>query len=60
MLDVEVDLMGNLGAFGSFRRLAKEEESGGQNDHQRDKNPLNVCHFENHGSEKLNGKDVEQ
>lgn len=53
MLDVKVDLMRNLGAFSSFRSLAKEEESGGQDDHQRDQDPLNVGHFENHGRGKL-------
>lgn len=53
MLDVEVDLVRNLGAFGSFRSLAEEEESGGQNDHQRDDNSLNVSHVEDHGRGKL-------
>lgn len=57
MLDVKVDLVRNLGAFSSFRSLPKEEESGGQDDHQRDQNPLNVGHVEDHGRGELDCQD---
>jgi hypothetical protein len=60
MLNVKVDLVRNLGAFSSFRSLAKEEESGGQDDHQRDQGPLNVGHVEGHGRGKLDGQDIKQ
>lgn len=53
MLDVKVDFVGNLGAFASGRSLPKEQETGGQDDHQRDENSLDVSHFKNHRCEGL-------
>lgn len=49
MLDVKIDLVGDFGTFGCFRSLSHEKESGGQNDHKRDDNSLDVSHVEEHG-----------
>ncbi len=48
MLDVKVDLVGDLGAFSSLYSLAHEQESGGQDDHKRYDDSLDVRHFEKH------------
>ena len=44
MLNIKVDLVGDFGTFGCFDRLAHEEECGGQNDHHRDDEVLDVRH----------------
>jgi hypothetical protein len=48
MLDVKVDFVGDLRAFGSLRSLAHEQEGRGQYDHKRDNDSLNVRHLEKH------------
>lgn len=44
MLDIEEDLVGDLWAFSGMRSLPHEQESCGQNDHERDHDPLDVRH----------------
>lgn len=48
VLNVEVDLVGDLRALRCLSGLAHEEEGGGQNDHKGHDDPLKVRHVEKH------------